>query len=271
MMFRARHPLAAAFALLLATFSTGAAQAAPSAAPAPAPAAEPCPRLEPGRALGRFSLGTKLTAPDSVEPDALPGWSRPKDPAGKSTRLRFDTAGVLTAFDAPLPACVTLPSPKPHEVRTAELRSLAAALGTCGPEDIREGGTFIPCAGLSLVTSVGASGVEHRLAMRSGPDAPPAPTATCDTWLDADGPVDVTGRRAPPAAPGVPGELEIGTRRVCLSGRSVVFTAATRPADVTDAACTTEANRGGTHVRCGRTLFSFEGPHLALARIRVER
>lgn len=270
-MSRALRPLAAAFALLLATFSTGAAQAAPSAAPAPAPAAEPCPRLEPGRALGRFSLGTKLTAPDSVEPDALPGWSRPKDPAGKSTRLRFDAAGVLTAFDAPLPACVTLPSPKPHEVRTAELRSLAAALGMCGPEDIREGGTFIPCAGLSLVTSVGATGVEHRLSMRSGADAPPAPTATCDTWLDADGPVDVTGRRAPPAAPGVPGELEVGTRRVCVSGRSIVFTAATRPADVTDVACTTEANRGGTHVRCGQTLFSFGGPDLALTRIRVER
>lgn len=236
-----------------------------------ASAAEDCPRLEPGKALGRFSLGTKLNAPDAVSPDALPGWSRPNDPTGRETRLRFDAARVLDAFDAPLPACVTLPTPKPHPWRGSDPRALAAALGTCGPEQILEGGTRIPCAGLALVTTIGAGGLERRIQMRSGADAPAAPKATCDTFLSSDGAVDATGLRAPPADPKAPIELEVAGRTVCVTGRSMVLHAGTKPADVADAACTTEANRGGTHVRCGGTVFSFAGPNLALERIAVQR
>ncbi len=255
------RPLRSAAVALSTLAGAGAALAAP-------PDAESCPALEPGKAIGRYSLGTILKAPEAVAPAPLDGWFQPTDPAGQDTRLRFDAQKKLVAFDTPLPRCVTVPGTPPRALRDATPRQLAAALGTCGPEKVLEGGTWIECGGVAIVTTLGAKGIEHRLRMQS--DAPSkAPAVACDVYFDGDATTDADG--AKPATE-KPARLEVGTRRVCLAGWPAALGANTRAADVTAGrTCKTEMLRGGTHVTCGEVTFGFAGPAEALHTITLAR
>lgn len=233
--------------------------------PAVAAAAEPCPTLQPGKAFDRFSLGTVLKEDSAVTPDALPGWSRPKTPGDEAVRLQFDPAKKLAVVDAPLPACLTLAGASPVTLKAPTLRQVAAALRTCGPEQIREGGNRIECAGLALTTGMGARGLESRIVVRADAVGAKVP---CDVYLDADGATDAETAPAPTDSPA---KLEVGGRNVCVTGRHAPVSAATRPGDLASASCTTEALRGGTHVKCGATTFHFAGPTLALQSITITR
>lgn len=240
-----------------------AAMAAPPPAGA-APGVPDCPILEPGKALGRFSVGTVLRAPEAVKPDAVDGWFRPTDPAGAETRLRFDDAKRLVGFDTPLPACVVLTGKQPVTLKAPSAHQLAAALGTCGPMQVLEGGNRIECEG--LVLNMGSAGGAARVQIGVG--ATTRPALPCTAYVDADGIVDASGHH--PVA-GAPVRLEVGARALCLAGRATAVSAATRPADVEGPGCTTEALRGGTHVRCGDTTFDFAGPANALQAISIRR
>lgn len=250
---------------LLGSLGLSAPMAAPAAgAPPGAPAAPDCPSLEPGKALGRFSVGTVLKAPEAVKPDAVSGWFRPTDPAGAETRLRFDHAKKLVGFDTPLPACLVLAGKPPVTLKAPSALQLAAALGTCGPMQVLEGGNRIECEGLAL--TMGSAGGAARVQI--GVVATTRPALACTAYVDADGVVDAAGHH--PVA-GEPVRIEVGDRALCLAGRPAAVSAATRPADVQGPGCTTEALRGGTHVRCGETTFDFAGPANALQAISIRR
>jgi len=214
-----------------------------------------CEVLEPGKRLGdRFSIGTVLKAEKSVAPDALPGWHRPTDPAGKAVRLRFDADKKLVEFEAPLPACVQLGS---RRVETASVHVLAAALGTCGPEKMLEGGNIMECSGVTLVTSGGAAAI--RIA---------APAGACSTyvaqgsWFDAGG-----------AHPAKGTELAVGEPMLCLPNVTRPLNAKTSLADfkALGLPCREDAARGGTQLVCGDTTYSFAGPTLLLTRVGFAR
>lgn len=228
----------------------------------PALAADACPTLEPGRRLGeRFSIGTALKAPDSVEADALPGWHRPKDPAGRAVRLRFDAKNKLVELEAPLPACVRLGK---REVATKDPRALAAALGTCGPVQIQEGGNLIDCGGVRLV--FGAAGGTATPTVRV--TASKATKPACTHYVDGAGWVDATGAHTPKD-----GELSVPPKtRLCADG-----IAAPVPGGIDRAAfealrpgCAVQANRGATLVKCGAVTWIFAGPKAALHALRFE-
>ncbi len=235
--------------------------------PAPTESAEPdCAVLVPGQSLGRFSLGTVLQEDSAVTADALPGWFRPSDPAGAGTRLRFDDEKRLVTFDALLPACVTLAGTEPVTLRAPTLHQLAAALGTCGPEQILEGGNRIECAGVSLTTRLGENGLEARVAI--GGSSQVAAARPCAYYADAAGVTEAFGVSQPGAGPVT---IAVGDGSICVAGRPAPITSETRVEDVGGPACAMEVNRGGTSVRCGDTVYRFAGPKLALQSIEIVR
>ncbi len=221
-----------------------------SAAAAPA-APQRCEVLEPGVRLGeRLSIGTVLREASAVEADPLPGWVRPKDPANQGVRLRLDAAQRVVELEAPLPPCVTLGG---RAIQASSIYELAAALGTCGPEQVNEGGNVIRCAGVTLTHS--RSGSTIRLS-----EAPP----TCDVyvrgakWFDGAGSHDLKAR-----------PLELGQRRVCTPNVAAPLTARTTLAAFEAAypSCHKEARRGATLLTCGELTFTFAGPTLQLAQV----
>lgn len=186
----------------------------------PALAAEDCPTLTPGKSLGGNGLGS----------------------------------------DTPLPACLKLAGPKPVTLRAPTLHQLAAALGTCGPEQVLEGGNLIVCDGVVLTS--GLDGPRVRV------QKSPAAEKPCAVYFDADGATDAASAPAPSDAPA---KIEVHDRAICLIGQPAPVSAATRPEQVASPACTTETNRGGTHVRCGATAFHFAGPKRTLESITISR
>jgi hypothetical protein len=155
-------------------------------APSLARAEEKCDRLVPGERLGdRYAIGAVLNAADAVVADPVSGWVRPKDVAGGKVRLRFDASNKLAEIDGPLPACVVLDG---RTVQISDRRVLAAALGTCGPEEINEGANVLACAGVRVVSS--KDGVRLRIAKTTtGP-------GRCGVFIDERGCTTLRGRIA---------------------------------------------------------------------------
>ncbi|MEW6430873.1 MAG: hypothetical protein AB1730_05135 [Myxococcota bacterium] len=227
-----------------------------AATPASAAPSAECESLVPGKSLGtRYSLGTVLKAPEAVVPDAIPGWFRPSDPAGKNVRLRFDDAKTLVEIEAPLPKCVALGE---RRIQTGNPLVLAAALGTCGQVAVNEGANIVTCNGVTLVaTPTPLIRVQK---------STPAAAGECAVYLDDGGSYDASGVHA--ASPGFSHTLE-ATKPVCVTGLKKPLTTKTIAADVKAMAppCQEKAMRGGTHLTCGDLVYSFAGPPATLATI----
>ncbi|MGC4118351.1 MAG: hypothetical protein QM765_28115 [Myxococcales bacterium] len=227
--------------------------------PAAAFAAEPagaCPALVPGKSLGeRFVLGTVLKEDSAVQPDAVSGWFRPKDPAGASVRLRFDADKKLVEFEAPLPTCLMLGGKR---VEVSDAHTLAAALGTCGPEAILEGGNVIECAGARLSTGLKEKAL--RVLVQPAPSQLCAVYVAGSKWFDAAGAHESV--------------LEVKEKPVCVDGVSKALTSQVSLSDfkaATGSSCREEALRGATHLTCGERRYSFAGPKLMLSQISVKK
>lgn len=128
--------------------------------------------------------------------------------------------------------------------------ALAAALGDCGPLDVREGGNRIVCAsGLALqVGSVPAA----RVAVR--PEAPTAVPLRCTDYLARSGFSSVN------MVPGVT-LCDVTTGPVTASSDVEAIARSYR------GRCQRQSPRGGTHLTCEGRTFSFAGPRLALQRV----
>lgn len=225
----------------------------------PVAATEPCTGLVPGKSLGRYVLGTELKEPSTVEPDALPGWSRPKDPTGRAVRLRFDSKKALVEFEAPLPACLELPG---RTLESPDPLALAAALGTCGPMSIQEGGNLIACSGLDIVSGAAGGKAPPSLRMHGRP----APAASCAVYASPQGWADA--KASHPATKAF--SLEPArTGPICIAGFPAPIRAQTRLVELERPGCKKEALRGGTHLTCGAVTFSFAGPDLALQSLSI--
>jgi hypothetical protein len=228
----------------------------------PALAGEACPRLEPGKRLGeRFSIGTVLKAPDSVEADALPGWHRPKDPAGHAVRLRFDDKRRLVELEAPLPTCVQLGK---RRIEAKDPRAFAAALGSCGPAQILEGGNLIDCGGVRVVFGAAGGTAAPTLRIAAGR----APGKGCSHYVDGEGLIGARGREAlkdgeVPVPAGAALCVE-GLDRPIPAGIDRAAFEALRPG------CTVQANRGASLVKCGELTWIFAGPKNVLHALRVD-
>ncbi|APR79631.1 Hypothetical protein A7982_04978 [Minicystis rosea] len=219
-----------------------------------------CAVLEPGHGVGRFTLGTQLKAPESVTPDTRPGWFRPTALDAPDTHLRFDGDKRLVELETPLPACVTLAG---RTLDKPDPQKLAAALGTCGPMEILEGGNRIPCDGLVIIS--GTLGPDGKIAppiLHFGAKTA-APKPGCNIYFDKDARVDDGGVKAV-------NTVKLGEKDVvCVAGQSKPLTTATRPADVNHAGCREIPLRGGTRVQCGEQTYSFAGPMLVLDTVTI--
>ncbi len=226
-----------------------------SAAPGyAAPDPGTCVELVPGRSLGRFSLGTEVKEASALVPGSRPGWMQPAHPAEKNIHLKFDEQKRLVAFEVPLPGCVTLAG---NKIRAADVRILAAALGTCGPQQIYEGGNVILCENLRLISGAQGGAAPAYVAMAPSPK----PTARCQRYLDTENWFDGAGGH--PLSAGT--RLEI-TDKLNLCDQQVL-SPSTKVEDIIAPGCEKESLRGGTHVRCGKITYSFAGPHLALSAV----
>jgi hypothetical protein len=211
-----------------------------------------CPDLEPGAAYAGFRLGEKTHK--AVQPDALPGWFLAKEAA---VRLRMDPDGTVTEIEAPLPACVVAGRRIVESRR--DPRVFAAALGTCGPMAVNEGGNVIRCDGL-LVLSGGDGG-------RQPPTLrvlkAPAPPVACRSYAGEGGWADAGGAHAG-------GTLDVAANGpVCL--REAVLTPKTRPDDVRTWGCHDDRRRGGVHLVCPGATFTFAGPGETLSAVTLDR
>lgn len=217
-------------------------------------ALSPCVPVEPGRSLGRFSLGGKPAGP--TEPAGIPGWLRA---TGKDAGVRLRVEGeVITEVEAPLPACARL---KDRVVEGDDPRVLAAALGTCGPVERLEGGSRIQCEGARLHFAGPAAGPTLRVLKQ------PGAASTCATYVDSGGRYDATG--AHPAAPPIVVNVA-ANGPVCAEGAAVAVSTKTRVADLEPLGCRVDVRRGGTHVVCPYATYSFAGPTLALESVTIE-
>ncbi|MCA9544456.1 MAG: hypothetical protein KC613_08700 [Myxococcales bacterium] len=219
------------------------------------PARTDCPVVEPGRLLVAFPMGAPQARFGPLK--ALPdeggdggSWVQPAQPAG--ARLRFEK-GALIEAEIPLPTCVTLGG-KPLPV--ASPHHLATLLGTCGPRQINQDYDSLECEGARIVLDAKPT-LQVFASKRAGHHG------GCATYLFDDHRVDAVGVTRLEGA----FTLE-ASDAVCVD--QVRFGPGSKPTDLAQGACKTEALRGGTHVTCGRFTYRFGGPQLAPTAIQFK-
>jgi hypothetical protein len=210
-----------------------------------------CTELDPGHALGAFKVGAKTDA--AIQPDPLPGWFIAKEGA---VRLRMDPDGTVAEIVAPLLPCAIA---KGRIVESRDPRALAAALGTCGPVAVTEGGNTITCDGVTIVSSArgGREAPTVRVAKTPGPPAVCAIYAGLGAWADATGAHETKAAIVLDAAKGP----------ICVDGRDAPVSPKTRPADVLREGCREEKRDGGVDLVCPDATFSFTGAALSTVTV----
>lgn len=239
-----------------------------------------CLEVVPGQSLGPVKLGMTREALGRLGLPVEAGPVEGQWKVGAFTAVT-DAEGKVAAVWRELsgqgaPPCLA------HGQRRVEVQpdaeAIAAALGACGPVDVREGGNTIDCFAGAAGLGFGLDTATQTPWMRVSVDAGPLKEVPkCGAYVTPDGRVvDGAGFMAVKAGKPVETfEVEIRPERALCVGDQVLD-AKLMPArwnQMARTTCKTQANRGGTIVTCdgGRLELRFAGPPATLSQVVVRR